>query len=63
MVIALHNIAVEHEHLKQYMAALSTYKKAKDTSALHLGPEHQMTQKMSNILEEASNKIKGILDR
>ena len=30
MVIALHNIAVEHEYLKQYQHSLTHYKKAKD---------------------------------
>ena len=30
MVIALHNIAVEHEYLKQYQQSLTHYKKARD---------------------------------
>ena len=54
MVIALHNIAVEHEHLKQFSLALAAYKKAKDQSTLHLGPQHQMTEKMGKVLEDAT---------
>ena len=38
MIIALHNIAVEYEYLKQYQSALLTYQKARDFAFKFLGP-------------------------
>jgi tetratricopeptide (TPR) repeat protein len=35
MVIALHNIAVEHEYLKQFQQSLTHYKKAKDFAGMN----------------------------
>ena len=63
MIIALHNIAVEYEYLKQYQSALLTYQKARDFSFKFLGPEHAFSQKMDKVLDESAQKIKGIVDR
>ena len=63
MIIALHNIAVEYEYLKQYQSALLTYQKARDFSFKFLGPEHVFSIKMDKVLEESAMKIKGIVDR
>ena len=63
MIIALHNIAVEYEYLKQYQSALLTYQKARDFSFKFLGPEHVFSNKMDKVLEESAMKIKGIVDR
>jgi tetratricopeptide (TPR) repeat protein len=46
MVIALHNIAVEHEYLKQFQQSLTHYKKAKDFAQSSLGSDHIMSKKM-----------------
>ena len=43
MICALHNIAVEHEFLKQYTLALTNYKKCRDLAVQSLGEEHPMT--------------------
>ena len=37
MIIALHNIAVEYEYLKQYSSALICYQKARDFAVKTLG--------------------------
>lgn len=50
IVIALHNIAVQYEYLKQYQSAFHTYQKAHDYAKKHLGPEHGFTQKMEKVL-------------
>ena len=49
MVIALHNISVEHEYLKQYPQSLANYKRAKDFSESTLGVDHVMSKKMDLI--------------
>lgn len=49
MVIALHNIAVEHEYLKQYQHSLTHYKKAKDFAQSALGADHIMSKKMEMV--------------
>jgi hypothetical protein len=63
MIIALHNIAVEYEYLKQYQSCLLTYSKARDFAQKMLGAEHPFTQKMDAVLEESSEKVRGILER
>ena len=63
MVIALHNIAVEYEYLKQYQSSLLTYQKSRDFAYKLLGPTHPFSQKMERVLEESAVKIKGILER
>lgn len=63
LVIALHNIAVEYEFLKQYDTALHSYKKAKDTASAYLGEEHPFTQKMDRVLQESQDKMKSIKAR
>ena len=63
MVIALHNIAVEYEYLKQYQSALLTYKKASDFASKMLGEDHPFTTKMEAVLEESSIKVQGIMER
>ena len=63
MIIALHNIAVEYEYLKQYQSALLTYQKARDFAFKFLGPQHVFSTKMDRVLEESAVKIKGIVDR
>ena len=63
MVIALHNIAVEYEYLKQYQSSLLTYQKSRDFAFKLLGGEHPFSQKMDRVLEESAVKIKGILER
>lgn len=61
MVIALHNIAVEHEYLKQVIIAcfnfiqfqhsLTHYKKAKDFAQKALGNDHIMSKKMDMVFQ------------
>ena len=63
MIIALHNIAVEYEYLKQYQSALMTYQKARDFAFKFLGPAHIFSQKMDKVLDESARKIKGIVER
>ena len=63
MIIALHNIAVEYEYLKQYQSALLTYQKARDFAFKFLGAQHVFSVKMDRVLEESAMKIKGIVDR
>lgn len=63
MIIALHNIAVEYEYLKQYQSALLTYQKARDFAFKFLGSQHVFSVKMDRVLEESAMKIKGIVDR
>lgn len=63
MVIALHNIAVEYEYLKQFQSALLTYQKARDFAVKLLGDSHPFSIKMDNVLEESAHKIKGIIER
>ena len=63
MIIALHNIAVEYEYLKQYQSSLLTYQKARDFAFKFLGPEHVFSQKMDRVLQDSATKIKGILER
>ena len=57
MVIALHNIAVEHEYLKQYQHSLCHYKKAKDFSHSALGADHIMSKKMEMVFQQAAIKV------
>ncbi len=57
MVIALHNIAVEHEYLKQYQHSLTHYKKAKDFAQSALGSEHIMSKKMEMVFQQAAVKV------
>jgi hypothetical protein len=54
MVIALYNIAAEHEHLKQFTSSLIHYEKAKNFSETLLGKSHSMTKKMTDVLQDAS---------
>jgi len=63
VVIALHNIAVEYEYLKQYHSAIHSYTKAHDHAKKYLGKEHPFAAKMENVLNESSKKIKGIIER
>ena len=63
MIIALHNIAVEYEYLKQFQSSLLTYQKARDFSFKLLGESHPFSQKMDRVLEESAIKIKGIIER
>ena len=63
MIIALHNIAVEYEYLKQYQSSLLTYQKARDFSFKLLGEQHPFSMKMDRVLEESAVKIKGIIER
>jgi len=58
MVIALHNIAVEHEYMKQYSQSLLNYKKAKEFAATSLGADHVMTKKMDMVYLQASQKVR-----
>ena len=57
MIIALHNIAVEYEYLKQYQSCLSTYQKARDFAHRMLGEEHPFSIKMESVLQESGDKI------
>lgn len=57
MVIALHNIAVEHEYLKQFQHSLTHYKKAKDFAQSALGAEHIMSKKMEMVFQQAAIKV------
>lgn len=61
MTIALHNIAVEYEYLKQYSAALMTYQKARDFSYKIFGAEHGLSSKMDKVFTDAATKINAIL--
>lgn len=63
MVIALHNIAVEYEYLKQYESSLLTYQKARDFSFKLLGEGHPFSEKMDRVLQESAVKIMKILER
>lgn len=57
MICALHNIAVEHEFLKQYTMSLMYYEKSRDFARQTLGFEHPMTQKMDKVHSDAAEKI------
>merc|ERR1711893_416550 len=63
MIIALHNIAVEYEYLKQYESALLTYQKSRDFAFKLLGEAHPFSVKMDRILEESAVKISGNIER
>ena len=63
MICALHNIAVEHEFLKQYTVSLTFYQKSRDFAVQTLGQEHPMTAKMDKVYFEAAEKIQKILER
>jgi hypothetical protein len=63
MICALHNIAVEHEFLKQYTVSLTFYQKSRDFAVRTLGEHHAMTQKMDRVYFEAAEKIQKILER
>ena len=63
MIIALHNIAVEYEYLKQYESALLTYQKARDFAFKLLGEAHPFSVKMDRILEESAVKISSNIER
>ena len=63
MIIALHNIAVEYEYLKQFDSALLTYQKAKDFAFRLLGEKHVFAVKMERVLVESAAKISGIIER
>ena len=40
-----------------------TYSKARNFAQKMLGSEHPFTQKMEAVLEESSDKVRGILER
>ena len=63
MICALHNIAVEHEFLKQYTVSLTYYQKSRDFAVQTLGTEHPMTLKMDKVYFEAAEKIQNTLER
>ena len=63
MICAYHNIAVQHEFLKQYALALTYYQKCRDFSVLSLGVDSPLTQKMDKVYFEAADKIQKILER
>lgn len=63
MICALHNIAVEHEFLKQYTVSLTFYQKSRDFAVQTLGESHPMTQKMDKVYFEAAEKIQRTLER
>ena len=63
MIIALHNIAVEYEYLKQYQSSLLTYQKARDFAFKLLSEGHPFAIKMDRILEDSAMKIKGVVAR
>jgi hypothetical protein len=63
MVIALHNIAVEHEYQKQYQQSLTYYKKARDVARQALGAEHIMSKKMDAVFQQAAMKIYDVLEK
>lgn len=57
MVCALHNIAVEHEYLKQYTMSLQYYQKSRDLAVKVHGESEPMTKKMDSVYFEAAEKI------
>ena len=63
MICALHNIAVEHEFMKQYVIALNYYQKSRDLAAKLLGAKNPMTIKMDNVFHEAAQKIQRTMER
>ena len=63
LCIAYHNIAVEQEFLKQYQASLNSYSKAAQSAQKYLGESHPMTNNLSDVLDQATNKIAGLLQK
>ena len=63
LCIAYHNIAVEQEFLKQYQASLNSYAKAAQSAQKYLGADHPMTQNMNEVLNQATKKIAGIIQK
>ena len=63
LICALHNIAVEHEFLKQYVIALNYYQKSRDLSARVLGIHNPMTMKMDKVFHDAAQKIQRTMER
>jgi len=57
LAIAYHNLGVEHEYLKQYEEAVSTYRKAVNFATTHLGEQSQVVKNLQSVLENASNQI------
>ena len=63
LCIAYHNIAVEQEFLKQYQASLNSYSKAAQSAQKYLGDAHPMTSNLSDVLNQATNKIAALLQK
>jgi len=63
LCIAYHNIAVEQEFLKQYQASLNSYSKAAQSAQKYLGEQHPMTANLSDVLNQATNKIAALLQK
>lgn len=57
LVIAYHNIAVEHEFLKDFKIALEFYKLAWETGEQELGPEHVLTLSAKTDYKKADQAI------
>ena len=57
LVIAYHNVAVEHEYLKEFKASLEFYKLACETAEKHLGPDHPLTRSASSDYKKAERAI------
>jgi len=57
LAIAYHNLGVEHEYLKQFDEAISTYRKAVNFATAHLGEQSQVVKNLQNVLETASDQI------
>lgn len=57
LAIAYHNLGVEHEYLKQYDEAISTYRKAVNFATAHLGEQSQVVKNLQNVLETAMDQI------
>jgi tetratricopeptide (TPR) repeat protein len=63
LCIAYHNIAVQHEFLKNYDAALTNYKKAYDYGSKFLVATHSLTKNMGEVYSSAMGKILEAKDK
>lgn len=59
LAIAYHNMGVELEYLKRFDEAIQTYNKAVKFTTNNLGPQHQLTENLQNVLKAASAQIEN----
>ena len=61
IVIGLHNLGAELEHLQRFQDAIITFEKGLFYGRTRLGPSHPLTKSLEDVLKNASNRYLNVV--